>query len=428
MIHPAAPAAEKKAHGFDANRVREDFPILSQRVYASGKSAGVPLVYFDNAATSQKPQVVIDALTAYYSEYNANIHRGVHYLSQKASQAYDDVRLKVRDFIGARSEREIIFTRGTTESINLVAASYGHAFVREGQEVLITAMEHHSNIVPWQMLCERTGAKLRVIPMNDAGELDLDSLEQLVSYQTRIVSLVHISNSLGTVNPVKDIIRRIRARASRAVVLIDAAQSAIHHALDVADLDCDFLAFSGHKMLGPTGVGILYGRERLLEAMPPYQGGGEMIHSVSFEHTEYNEIPYKFEAGTPNVADVIAFGTAIDYLRAMDRKGAALHEKELLAYAARQLAKIPGVRLVGTAREKTSIVSFVIEGVNALDAGMYLDTLGIAVRTGHHCTEPVMKRMNIPGTLRASFLFYNTFEEIDALADGVNRAITFLKK
>lgn len=411
----------KSAAGFDVQKIRKDFPVLSQKVY------GKPLIYFDNAATSQKPQVVIDALTKYYSEYNANIHRGVHYLSGKASQAYDETRIKVQEFIHASSEKEIIFTRGTTEAINLVAASWGRKNVSEGDEIIISAMEHHSNIVPWQLLREEKKAKLKVIPINDAGELWLDEFEKLLSPKTKIVSIAHTSNSLGTINPVKEIIE-ITKRKSKALILIDAAQAMAHEKINVQDLDCDFMAFSAHKMLGPTGVGVLYGKLSLLESMPPYQGGGEMISSVSFEKTTYNEVPYKFEAGTPNVADVIAFRAAIDYWNTLDRRAIAKYEQELMQYASDKLKSIDGVRLIGTAKEKTSVVSFVIDGLNALDVGMYLDTLGVAVRTGHHCTEPVMTRFNIPGTIRASFLFYNTIQEIDVMIGGVKKAIAFLKK
>lgn len=410
----------KSAVDFDVQKIRRDFPVLSQKAY------GKPLIYFDNAATSQKPQVVIDALIKYYSEYNANIHRGVHYLSGKASQAYDDTRKKVHEFIGSRVQEEIIFTRGTTEAINLVAASWGRKNVTEGDEIIISAMEHHSNIVPWQMLCDEKKAKLKVISMNDAGELLLDEFEKLISPKTKFVSVAHTSNSLGTINPVKKIIST--AHKHDIPVLVDAAQAMAHEKINVQDLDCDFMAFSAHKMLGPTGVGVLYGKLPVLEAMPPYQGGGEMISSVSFEKTTYNEVPYKFEAGTPNVADVIAFGAAIDYWNSLDRKAIAKYEHELMTYASEKLKTIPGVRLIGTAKEKTSVVSFVVDGLNALDVGMYLDTLGIAVRTGHHCTEPVMDRFKIPGTIRASFLFYNTKEEIDVMVDGVKKAAVFLKK
>lgn len=403
---------------FDVQQIRNEFPILKEQPY------GKPLVYFDNAASSQKPQAVIDALVNYYSHENANIHRGVHYLSQKASAAFDAVRGKVREFINAADEREIVFVRGTTEAINLVASSFGKSQLKKGDEVLISAMEHHSNIVPWQMICEEKGAVLKVIPMNEAGEIILEEVDELLTEKTRIVSIVHISNSLGTINPVKEIIRK--AHSKGIPVLVDGAQSTAHTAIDVQDLDADFFAFSGHKILGPTGVGCLYGKFHLLEAMPPYQGGGEMIHTVSFQQTTYNEVPFKFEAGTPNIADVIALGAAIDYWNSIDRKGAEAWEKELLSYATALLREIPGVRLIGTAAQKASVISFVVEGVNALDAGMYLDTKGVAVRTGHHCTEPVMNFFNVPGTIRASFMFYNTREEVEQLAQHLRKAISFL--
>jgi len=409
---------------------RKDFPILEQTAY------GKPLIYFDNAATSQKPQVVIDALLKYYSEYNANIHRGVHFLSQKASQAFDDVRIKVQQFIHSASEKEIIFTRGTTESINLVASSWGRKNLMAGDEIIISAMEHHSNIVPWQLICEEKKAILKVIPMNESGELLMDEFDNLLSPKTKFISVVHTSNSLGTINPVNEIIKLVRSYSlsfgegrgeAYIPVMIDGAQAIAHDEIDVQKMDCDFFAFSGHKVFGPTGVGCLYGKLHLLEDMPPYQGGGEMIHSVSFEKTTYNEVPFKFEAGTPNVADVIALGTAIDYLQSLDRNSITSHEHELLVYASEKLKAIPGLRLIGTAKNKASVVSFVIDGVNALDAGMYLDTLGVAVRTGHHCTEPLMNRLGITGTIRASFLFYNSKEEIDVMVAGVQKAITFLK-
>lgn len=399
--------------------LRKDFPLLQQKVY------GKPLVYFDNAATSQKPQAVIDALVNYYSAYNANIHRGVHYLSQIASQAYDDVRIKVKHFINATSEREIVFTRGTTESINLVASTWGRQNISEGDEIIISTMEHHSNIVPWQMLCEEKKASLKIIPINDRGELQVDELEKLFSSKTKLVAVVHTSNSLGTVNPVKTIVDL--AHQHNIPVLIDGAQAVAHTVIDVKELDCDFFAFSSHKMFGPTGVGVLYAKESLLEKMQPYQGGGDMISSVSFEKTTYNEIPYRFEAGTQNIADVIAMGTAIDYLQSINRKALEEYEHTLMVYASSQLENINGVRLIGTATNKASVVSFIIDGINAMDMGMYLDTLGIAVRTGHHCTEPLMHRLNIPGTIRASFLFYNTKEEIDVLTEGIKKGISILK-
>jgi cysteine desulfurase/selenocysteine lyase len=414
---------------FDIQKIRNDFPILSQKVY------GKPLVYFDNAATSQKPQLVIDFISKYYSEYNANIHRGVHFLSQKASQAFDDVRIKTQQFINAASEKEIIFVRGTTEAINLVASTYGRKNINAGDEIIISAMEHHSNIVPWQMLCEEKKAVLKVIPMNDAGELLVDEFKKLLSPKTKFISLVYVSNSLGTINPVKEIIRitrnfpplQGRGVGGEAVILLDGAQAISHFPIDVQDLDCDFFAFSGHKMLGPTGIGVLYGKLHLLEDMPPYMGGGDMISSVSFDKTTYNEVPYKFEAGTPHVEGVIALGAAIDYYNALDRNAAIAHEEALLKYCTEQLSKISEVKLIGTAKEKAGVCAFILQGINALDAGMFLDTLGIAVRTGHHCTEPVMTRLNIPGTIRASFFFYNTIEEVDRLVDGVKKAIALLK-
>ena len=404
----------------EIEKIRKDFPILSVKAH------GKPLIYFDNAATSQKPQIVIDSLVRYYSTINSNIHRGVHFLSQKASQEYDETRIKVQKFINATSDREIVFVRGTTEGINLVASSYGRKNINEGDVILITAMEHHSNIVPWQLLCEEKKAKLKVIPMNDSGELMLDEFEKLLSPEVKFISVTQTSNSLGTINPVKEIIRK--AHQFNIPVMVDAAQSVAHSLIDVIDLDCDFLAFSSHKMFGPTGTGILYGKEKFLDAMPPYQGGGEMINSVSFEKSTWNEIPFKFEAGTPDIAGVIGLGAAIDFLQTQDREKISKHEHSLLIHASEELNKINGVRLIGTASEKASVISFIIEGVNAMDAGMYLDTLGIAVRTGHHCTEPVMKRFNIPGTIRASFMFYNTIEEIDIFIDGIKKAISFLKR
>lgn len=413
---------------FDVNQIRKDFPILSQKVY------GKPLVYFDNAATSQKPQIVIDCISKYYDEYNANIHRGVHFLSQKASQAYDDVRKKVHAFIGSKVEQEIIFTRGTTESINLVASTYGRKNIEAGDEIIISTMEHHSNIVPWQMLCEEKNAVLKVIPINDAGELLIDEFEKLLTSKTKFISLVYVSNSLGTINPAKEIISLARNHSlslgedrCEVRIMLDGAQAISHFPIDVQDLDCDFFAFSGHKMLGPTGIGVLYGKLNLLEDMPPYMGGGDMISSVSFEKTTYNEVPYKFEAGTPHIEGVIALGAAIDYYNTLDRSAAIAHEDALLKYCTEQLSKIAEVKLIGTAKEKAGVCAFILEGINALDAGMFLDTLGIAVRTGHHCTEPVMTRFKIPGTLRASFFFYNTFEEIDRFTDGIKKAIALLK-
>jgi len=418
-MKPSPAFAVPKHQVFDVLELRKDFPVLLQKAH------GKPLIYFDNAATSQKPQAVIHALTEYYSAYNANIHRGVHFLSQKASQAFDDVRGKVAKFIHAATEKEIVFVRGTTEGINLVAATFGRMNVKEGDEIVVSAMEHHSNIVPWQILCEEKKAILKVIPMDDDGVLDINAYASLLNSKTKLVSIVHTSNSLGTINPVKEIINL--AHQKGIPVMIDAAQAIVHEPIDVHDLDCDFLAFSGHKMLGPTGIGVLYGKLQHLESMPPYQGGGEMIHSVSFKQTTYNEVPYKFEAGTPNIADVIALGTAIDYLNSLDRHAALNHELGLMEYASLKLSELEGVKLIGTAPEKASVVSFVIIGLNALDVGMYLDTMGVAVRTGHHCTEPVMDRFGIPGTIRASFMFYNTYAEVDVLIEGVKKAIALLK-
>jgi cysteine desulfurase/selenocysteine lyase len=402
----------------DLASIRNDFPILREK--AHGKS----LVYFDNAATSQKPQVVIDALVDYYTHYNANVHRGVHFLSQKASDAFDNVRIKAANFINATSENEIIFTRGTTEGINLVAATYGRQNVKAGDEVLITGMEHHSNIVPWQLLCEEKNAILKYIPINDDGELILDDIDSLINSKTKIVAIVHTSNSLGTINPIEKIISI--AHSKGVPVLVDGAQAVAHKVVDVQALDCDFFVCSSHKMFGPTGIGFLYGKMELLTAMPPYQGGGEMISTVTLAKSTWNEVPFKFEAGTPNIADTIAFGTAIDYLSSLDREDLNNHEQELLNYATKKLQQINGVRVIGTSNHKSSVVSFVIEGVNAMDAGMFLDTKGIAVRTGQHCTQPVMDRFCIPGTIRASFMFYNTKEEIDYMIGHVINAIQLL--
>jgi len=402
----------------DLANIRNDFPILREKAY--GKS----LVYFDNAATSQKPQVVIDSLIDYYSHYNANVHRGVHYLSQKASDAFDNVRVKAAKFVNARSENEIIFTRGTTEGINLVAATYGRQNVKAGDEVLITAMEHHSNIVPWQLLCEEKNATLKFIPINDAGELILDDIDSLINDKTKIVAVVHTSNSLGTINPVEKIIEI--AHLKGVPVLVDGAQAVAHGFVDVQKMDCDFFVCSSHKMFGPTGIGFLYGKFDLLNAMPPYQGGGEMISTVTLSSSTWNEVPFKFEAGTPNIADTIAFGTAIDYISSLDRESLSLFEQELLAHATEKLRQINGVRIIGTSNHKSSVVSFVIDGVNAMDAGMFLDTKGIAVRTGQHCTQPIMDRFCIPGTIRASFMFYNTKEEIDYMIENIIKAIQLL--
>ena len=410
-VLPPRAARPAESPMFDVQRVRDDFPILRQKV------RGKPLVYLDNAATAQKPRAVLDALQHYYAADNANIHRGVHLLSERATQDYEDARAKVKGFLNAADDREIIFVRGATEAINLVAQTYGRKNVREGDEVLITAMEHHSNIVPWQMLCEEKGAELRVAPINDDGELLLDEFEKLLTPRTRIVSVVHVSNSLGTVNPVKRIVELAHARG--VPVLVDGAQSAPHLPIDVRELGCDFFAFSGHKLFGPTGVGVLYGREALLEAMPPYQGGGDMIRTVSFEKTTYNSLPYKFEAGTPHIAGGVGLGAAIDYLQGLDWEAAAAHEHDLLTYATAALSEIPGLRLIGTAREKAAVISFTLEGIHPHDIGTILDQEGVAIRTGHHCTQPLMDRLGVPATARASFAFYNTREEIDALVQGI---------
>jgi cysteine desulfurase/selenocysteine lyase len=397
----------------DVERVRADFPILGQRV------RGKPLVYLDNAATSQKPQVVIDAVTRFYSSENANIHRGVHFLSERATLAYDAVREKVARYLNARSPREIVFTRGTTESINLVAQTFGRTVLRPGDEVLITGMEHHSNIVPWQLLCEQTGARLRAVPITGTGELDLEAFDRLLGERTRLVALVHLSNALGTINPVRELVARAHARG--VPVLVDGAQSAPHLGVDVQSLDCDFFACSGHKMFGPTGVGVLYGRESLLERMPPWQGGGDMIASVTLERSTWAPVPAKFEAGTPMIAEVIGLGAAIDYLNALGLPTIAAWEHELLASATERVQEIEGLRLVGTAREKASVLSFVVDGVHPHDVGTVLDDEGVAIRAGHHCAQPVMQHFGVPATVRASFAAYNTLEEIDVLVRGLRR-------
>jgi cysteine desulfurase/selenocysteine lyase len=398
---------------FDVRKVRRDFPILEQTVH------GKPLVYLDNAATTQKPRAVLDTERRYYVEDNANIHRGVHLLSQRATESYEAARGVARRFLNAKSDKEIIFTRGTTEGINLVAATYGRRHVRAGDEVIISALEHHSNIVPWQMLCEEQGARLRVIPINDAGELVMEEYERLLSPRTKIVAVTHVSNALGTVNPVERIIRL--AHAQGVPVLVDGAQSVQHVPVDVQALDCDFFTFSSHKIYGPTGVGILYGKQALLEAMPPYQGGGDMIRSVTFEKTTYAPLPAKFEAGTPNIAGGIALAAALEYVEAIGIDAIAAHEAELLAYATDAVQEVPGVRLVGTAAEKASVLSFTLEGTHPHDIGTILDREGVAVRTGHHCAQPVMARFGIPATARASLGLYNTREEIDALVAGLEK-------
>ena len=401
------------AQDFDVQRVREDFPILNQLVH------GKPLVYFDNAATSQKPRTVIEAERHFYEGDCANIHRGIHLLSERATKAYEEVREKIQHLLNAPETRQIVFVRGTTEAINLVASSYARRNLQAGDEVVITAMEHHANIVPWQMLREEKGIVLRVAPISDRGELIFEEFEKLLGPRTRLVSVAHVSNVLGTINPVREVVRA--AHRSNVPVLVDGAQAAPHLKIDVQELDCDFYAFSSHKVFGPTGVGALYGKVRLLESMPPYQGGGDMISSVSFERTTYNTIPYKFEAGTPNIAATIGLGAAIDYVSRLGIENLARHEHELLVYATAKLSQIPGVRVIGTAREKASVVSFVLDGVHPHDIGTVLDQEGIAVRTGHHCAQPLMQRFNVPATARASLAFYNTKEEIDALAEALEK-------
>lgn len=400
---------------FDVARVRADFPILNEQVH------GCPLVYLDSAATSQKPQIVLDALNRYYVEQNANVHRGVHYLSQLATREYEEARVKVQRFINAAETHEIIFTRGTTEGINLVAHSYGRKFVHGGDEIIISALEHHSNIVPWQLLCEQAAAKLRVIPVNDHGELLMDEFAQMLGPRVKMVAVTHLSNALGTINPVKRIIEL--AHSQDIPVLLDGAQAAPHLQVDVRDLDCDFYVFSGHKLCGPTGIGVLYGKSHWLEAMPPFMGGGDMIASVTFEKTTYNTLPYKFEAGTPHIEGAIGLGAAIDYLNSIGLDRIAAYEQELLDYATELIGALPGVTIIGTAREKASVLSFVIDGIHPHDIGTILDQEGIAVRAGHHCAQPVMKRFGLPATARASFAFYNTKEEVDQLAEGIQKAI-----
>jgi len=394
-------------------RVREDFPALHQRVQ------GKPLIYLDNAATTQKPRPVLEALRRFYEQDCSNVHRGVHTLSQRATEAYERARETVRRFLNARSEEEIIFVRGTTEAINLVAHSFGRARVRAGDEILISAMEHHSNIVPWQILCEETGARLRVAPINDEGELILDEFERLLTARTRLVAITHLSNALGTIPPVREVIQLAHARG--IPVLLDGAQAVAHLKVDVQELDCDFYAFSGHKLYGPTGIGVLYGKAEWLEAMPPYQGGGDMISSVTFEKTTYNRLPYKFEAGTPHIAGAIGLGAAIEYVTALGLDAIAAHERDLLIYATEALSGIPGLRLIGTAREKASILSFTLEGIHPHDIGTILDHEGIAIRAGHHCAQPVMERFGVPATARVSFALYNTREEVDALVTALQK-------
>lgn len=407
--------AAPRAATFDVQKIRRDFPILQQTVY------GKPLVYLDNAATTQKPRQVIERIREYYEKENSNVHRGIHRLSELATNAYEGARKTIRDFIHAREDCEIIFVRGTTEGINLVAQTYGRSRIGRGDEILISAIEHHSNIVPWQMLCEQTGAVLRVIPTNDHGELLLDEYQKLLTDRTKLVSVVHISNALGTVNPIKKMIELAHRRG--VPVLIDGAQGIPHGALDVQDLDCDFYVFSGHKVFGPTGIGVLYGKRELLESLPPFQGGGDMIVSVTFEKTVYNVIPYRFEAGTPDIAGAVGLATALDYVSGIGFEQIAAHEHDLLEYATEQLRTIPRLRILGTAREKASVISFILEGIHPHDIGTIVDREGVAIRTGHHCAQPVMQRFGVPATARASFAFYNTREEIDVLVRSVHKVI-----
>lgn len=395
----------------DVDAIRKDFPILATSVH------GKPLVYLDNAATTQKPQCVLDTLMKYYREQNANIHRGVHFLSEVATFEYEKARGKVKNFLNAADNKEIIFTKGTTDSINLVAHSYGKTFINAGDEVIISAMEHHSNIVPWQLLCKERGAVLKVIPMNDEGELLLDEFEKMLSPKTKIVAVVYVSNSLGTINPIKKIIAL--SHANRTPVLIDGAQAVAHMKVDVRALDCDFFVFSGHKMFGPTGIGVLYGKQQWLEQMVPYQGGGDMIRSVTFENTTYNDLPFKFEAGTPNIAGGIGLGSAIDYIQKIGLEVITDYEQELLHYATEAIQSIPGLTMIGRAKEKASVISFILDTAHPHDIGTIIDREGIAIRTGHHCTQPVMQRFGIPATARASLSMYNTKEEIDTLVRGI---------
>ena len=401
----------------DANQeqIIAQFPILKQEINK------YPLVYFDNAATTQKPQMVIDRISNYYTNFNSNIHRGVHHLSQRATDAYEQARIKVKDFINANSSKEIVFTKGTTDSINLLAFSLGETFIKEGDEIIVTELEHHSNIVPWQMLCERKKAKLRVIPVNDKGELLMNEYAGLLNERTRLVAVGHVSNALGTLNPIKEIIDL--AHQNKSLVLIDGAQAVAHLAVDVKQLDCDFYAFSSHKMYGPMGIGVLYGKKILLEKLQPYQGGGEMIKSVSFEKTTYNELPFKFEAGTPNVADVLGFEAAIEFMQKEGIDNLAKIENEVLSYATAEFQKIDRIQIIGNAKNKAAVLSFLIDGIHPYDVGTILDQFGIAVRTGNHCAEPIMKRFGIRGTIRASFAAYNTKEEIDRLVKAIQKTI-----
>ena len=404
---------------FEVTKIREAFPILQQQV------RGKPLVYLDNAASAQKPQVVIDAVSRFYSASNANIHRGIHWLSERATEAYESARTSIQHFIGAAETSEIVFVRGTTEAINLVAQTYGRMHVRAGDEILISTMEHHSNIVPWQMLCEATGAVLRVAPINDHGELLLDEYEKLLTPRTKLVAITHVSNVLGTINPIRRIVEL--AHHHKVPVLVDGAQAAPCLAVDVQTLDCDFYAFSGHKLFGPTGIGVLYGKAALLETMPPYQGGGHMIQSVTFEKTIYNKVPDRFEAGTPHIAGAVGLSAAVDYVRAVGMESITSYEQELLSYATDRISRIDGVRLIGTAKEKAGVMSFVIDGVHPHDLGTFLDGEGIAIRAGHQCAQPLMSRFGVPATARVSMAFYNTREDIDVLETAIRKSIEFFR-
>jgi cysteine desulfurase/selenocysteine lyase len=404
---------------FDINKIREEFPILHQDIQ------GKPLIYFDNAATTQKPKSVIDALSNYYLKINSNVHRGAHTLAERATEAFEQTRKAAQLFINSPSEEQVIFTRGTTESINLVAQSYGRTFLKEGDEIIISSLEHHSNIVPWQIVASQTGAKIKVIPVFDNGELDMEAYQNLLSEKTKIVAVVHVSNALGTVNPVKEIIQK--AHEVGAKVVIDGAQACPHLEIDVQDLDVDFYAMSGHKVYAPTGIGLLYGKRELLEAMPPYMGGGEMIKDVSFDVSTYNVLPYKFEAGTPNIADTVALRLAFEFVNNLTKSDIIAHEQMLLDYGTQKLLAIDGLHIIGTAKEKASVISFVVDGVHHYDMGLMLDANGIAIRTGHHCTQPLMKRLNLEGTARASFALYNTKEEIDTFAETLEMVIERLR-
>ena len=415
----ATPAnTELQASTFDVEKIRADFPILHQQVN------GQPLVYLDNAATTQKPNAVIEAISDYYRTDNSNVHRGAHTLADRATVKFESARDKVAQFINAPSSKQIIWTRGTTESINLVANSWARTFLKAGERILVSAMEHHSNIVPWQMAAQAVGANVEPIPVDATGTIDMEAFEALLDDQVKLVAVGHVSNAMGSINPVEAIIEK--AHKLGALVLIDGAQSVSHWPVDVQALDCDFYAFSAHKVFGPTGVGVLYGKEALLNAMPPFQGGGEMIETVSFAGTTYNQLPYKFEAGTPDIAGVIGFGAAIDYLNSIDRKAAAAHEQALLAYAEQKARATPGIKLVGTSANKTSVMSFLLEGAHPADVGVLLDKQGVAVRTGNHCAQPIMDQFGIPGTVRASFSFYNTFAEVDRLFAAIEKAKMFL--